>query len=349
MFRLFALLVISLLVVLPIKAQDDTTLILVTHDSFNVSEEVLAQFEAESGITVQILRSGDAGTMVNQSILSRNNPLGDVLFGIDNTFLSRALDNDLFVPYESPLLEDVPESFILDDEHRVTPVDYGDVCLNYDVAYFAENDLSLPESLGDLTDERYRGLLVVENPATSSPGMAFLLATVGVFGTEGDYTYLDFWAALVENDVLVVDGWETAYYGEFSASAGSQGTRPLVVSYASSPPVEVYFAEEPPETAPTGAIVADETCFRQIEFAGILNGTEKVEAAQQLIDFMLSQEFQEDVPLQMFVFPVQPETTLPEVFVEYATVADNPVSVDPADIDAHREEWIEAWTETVLR
>lgn len=349
MFRVFILLVMGLLLVLPVQAQDDTTLILVTHDSFNVSEEVLAQFEEESGISVQVLRSGDAGTMVNQSILSRNNPLGDVLFGIDNTFLSRALDNDLFVPYESPLLEDVPESFVLDEEHRVTPVDYGDVCLNYDVAYFAENDLPLPESLADLTDERYRGLLVVENPATSSPGLAFLLATVGAFGTEGDYTYLDFWSELVENDVLVVDGWETAYYGEFSASAGSQGTRPLVVSYASSPPVEVYFAEEPPETAPTGAIVADETCFRQIEFAGILNGTEKVEAAQQLIDFMLSQEFQEDVPLQMFVFPVKPDTTLPDVFVEYATVADNPVSVDPAEIDAHREEWIEAWTETVLR
>lgn len=349
MFRVFILLVMGLLLVLPVQAQDDTTLILVTHDSFNVSEEVLAQFEEESGISVQVLRSGDAGTMVNQSILSRNNPLGDVLFGIDNTFLSRALDNDLFVPYESPLLEDVPESFVLDEEHRVTPVDYGDVCLNYDVAYFAENDLPLPESLADLTDERYRGLLVVENPATSSPGLAFLLATVGAFGTEGDYTYLDFWAELVENDVLVVDGWETAYYGEFSAGAGSQGTRPLVVSYASSPPVEVYFAEEPPETAPTGAIVADETCFRQIEFAGILNGTEKVEAAQQLIDFMLSQEFQEDVPLQMFVFPVKPDTTLPDVFVEYATVADNPVSVDPAEIDAHREEWIEAWTETVLR
>ena len=349
MFRVFILLVMGLLLVLPVKAQDDTTLILVTHDSFNVSEEVLAQFEEESGISVQVLRSGDAGTMVNQSILSRNNPLGDVLFGIDNTFLSRALENDLFVPYESPLLEDVPEAFILDAEHRVTPVDYGDVCLNYDVAYFAENDLPLPESLADLTDERYEGLLVVENPATSSPGLAFLLATVGAFGTEGDYTYLDFWSELVENDVLVVDGWETAYYGEFSASAGSQGARPLVVSYASSPPVEVYFAEEPPETAPTGAIVADETCFRQIEFVGILNGTEKVEAAQQLIDFMLSQEFQEDVPLQMFVFPVKPDTTLPDVFVEYATVADNPVSVDPAEIDAHREEWIEAWTETVLR
>lgn len=340
--------VLMLAAIMPAAAQDET-LTLVTHDSFNVSEEVLARFETETGIVVEILRSGDAGSMVNQSILSKENPLGDVLFGIDNTFLGRALENDLFVPYQSPNLEGVPKEFILDPAYRVTPIDYGDVCLNYDAEYFAANDLPLPESLLDLTDPMYKGLLVVENPATSSPGLAFLLATVGVFGTEGDYTYLDYWTELVANEVRVVDGWETAYFGEFSGAAGSEGTFPLVVSYASSPPVEVYFMEAPPETAPTGAIVAPGTCFRQIEFAGILNGTEKVEQAQQFIDFMLGLDFQEDVPLQMFVFPVNPEAELPEIFVTYAQVAKDPVLVDSADIDANREEWIQAWTETVLR
>lgn len=342
----FALLI--LLLWSSVAAQDDV-LTVVTHDSFSVSEDVLAAFEAETGMRVEILRSGDTGSMVNQSILSRANPLGDVLFGIDNTFLSRALNNDLFVPYLSPALEAVPEEFILDDEYRVTPIDYGDVCLNYDTAYFEANNLPLPQSLAELTDPAYRGLLVVENPATSSPGLAFLLTTIGVFGTEGDYTYLDFWADLVENDVRVDDGWETAYFGSFSGSAGSEGSYPLVVSYASSPPAEVYFAETLPETAPTGAIVEPGMCFRQIEFAGILNGTEKVEQARQFIDFMLSREFQEDLPLQMFVFPVNPEAELPDVFVEYAQVADEPVLVDSAEIDANREEWIRAWTETVLR
>jgi thiamine transport system substrate-binding protein len=346
--KVWGALLFILLLAMPAAAQDNV-LTLVTHDSFNVSEEVLAAFEEETGITVEILRSGDAGSMVNQSILSKSNPLGDVLFGIDNTFLSRALDNDLFLPYQSPALEGVPEEFILDPEYRVTPIDYGDVCLNYDVAYFEENNLTLPESLDDLTDPAYKGLLVVENPATSSPGLAFLLATIGVFGTEGDYTYLDYWADLAENEVRVEDGWETAYYGSFSGSAGSEGTYPLVVSYASSPPVEILFAETPPETAPTGAIVAPGTCFRQIEFAGILNNTDKVEQAQEFIDFMLGKEFQEDLPLQMFVFPVNPEAELPEVFVEYAQVAEEPVQVDSAEIDAHREEWIQAWTKTVLR
>ena len=346
--RILIILLLSFTALLPLSAQENV-LTLVTHDSFNISEEVIAKFEEETGITVEILRSGDAGQMVNQSILSRENPLGDVLFGVDNTFLSRALENDLFVPYESPMLENVPQEFVLDEEHRVTPVDYGDVCLNYDRAYFEENGLALPESLDDLTSPAYRGLLVVENPATSSPGLAFLLATIGVFGTEGDYTYLDFWADLAENEVKVVSGWETAYYTDFSGSSGSEGVYPMVVSYASSPPVEVYFMEEPPETAPTGAIVAPGMCFRQIEFAGILDGTDQVEEAQQFIDFMLGLDFQEDVPLQMFVFPVNKEAELPEIFVEHASLADEAVVVDYDEIDENREAWIQAWTETVLR
>jgi len=243
------LLLVGLGVAGPLAAlQAPVELTVMTHDSFNVSEEVLAGFEEESGIRVRILRAGDTGTMINQAILSRRNPLGDVLYGIDNTFLTRALDADLFIPYESPLLEDVPAEFILDAQHRVTPIDYGDVCLNYDKAYFAEQELPLPTSFEDLLKPEYRGLLIVENPATSSPGLAFLLATIERFGsgaedeTEGEdaYTYLDFWADLVANDVLVVDSWSDAYYGEFSATG--QGARPLVVSYASSPPAEVYFA-----------------------------------------------------------------------------------------------------------
>lgn len=349
MKSLLWLVLFGLLLIIPVAAQENITITLVTHDSFAVSETVLEEFQAETGITVQILRSGDAGAMVNQSILSRENPLGDVLFGVDNTFLGRALEAEIFVPYESPLLADVPDAFKVDAENRVTPIDYGDVCLNYDMRYFAENDVPIPQSLIELTQPEYEGLLAVENPATSSPGLAFLLATVNEFGTEGDYTYLDFWTDLMANDVYISDDWSDAYYNQFSGSTGSQGTRPLVVSYASSPPVEVYFMETPPETAPTASIVADGTCFRQIEFVGILAGTEKVEAAQQFVDFMLSEAFQEDMPLQMFVFPVNPEAELPEIFTQFAAVPENPVVMDSAEIDANREVWIQAWTETVLR
>lgn len=342
---LFLMLVLSL----PVFSQENETVVVVTHDSFAISEEVLVQFEEETGIAVEILRSGDAGQMVNQSILSKNNPLGDVLFGVDNTFLSRALNAGIFVPYESPALEFIAEELLLDAEYRVTPIDIGDVCLNYDVAYFEDNALALPESLADLIEPDYADLLVVENPATSSPGLAFLLATIAEFGTEGDYTFLEYWDALRENGVLVVDGWTEAYYGEFSAPGRDTGTRPLVVSYASSPPAEVYFSDPVPEEAVTGAIVADNMCFRQIEFAGVLDGANNVDGAQQFIDFMLSKTFQEDMPLNMFVFPVIEDAELPEVFAEFALIPDNPATVDYELIDENREEWIQSWTEVMLR
>ncbi len=351
MKRFAFVLVLSVLVLsvfLSAAAQEKTTLTLVTHDSFAVSETVLEAFQKESGITVNILKNGDAGAMVNQSILSKDNPLGDVMFGVDNTFLGRALDASIFESYDSPAAKDIPDEFKLDPKNRVTPIDYGDVCLNYDVKYFTDKKIALPESLADLTKPEYKRLLAVENPASSSPGLAFLLATVKQFGTEGNYTYLDFWKDLVKNDVYISDSWDDAYYTQFSASSG-KGSRPLVVSYASSPPAEVYFADPQPDTAPTGSVIADGTCFRQIEFAGILKGTKNLEAAQKFVDFMLSQPFQEDMPLQMFVFPVIPEAVLPEVFIKYATIPEKPAVVDFADINANRESWLQAWTETVLR
>jgi thiamine transport system substrate-binding protein len=320
----------------------DVTLTLLTHDSFDVSADVVAAFTDTTGIGLQIAPVGDAGTLVNQAVLTRDAPQGDVLFGVDTAFLSRALDAELFVPYRSPELDAVDDRFVLDPDHRVTPIDHGDVCLNFDVAWFEARDLDVPGDLADLTEPAYAGLLAVQNPATSSPGLSFLLATVERFGEDG---YLDFWEQLVAGDVVVTNGWSEAYYEEFSATG--EGDRPLVVSYASSPPAEVYFADPQPDTAPTGVIEA--SCFRQVEFAGILAGTPHEQEARQLIDFLLSSTFQEDVPLTMFVFPVRDDAALPEVFVEHAVVPDAPLELDPEVIGEGRERWVEAWTATVLR
>ena len=321
----------------------DTSITLVTHDSFDVSEEVLASFTDETGITVELLPSGDAGSMLNQAILTKGSPQGDVLFGVDSTFLSRALDEDLFVPYESPALDGVDESLVLDPEHRVTPIDTGDVCLNYDKAVLEERGLEPPQGLANLTGPAYAGTLVVENPATSSPGLAYLLATVAEFGEDG---WQDHWRALRANDVEVAAGWEEAYYGSFSGAAGSPGDRPVVVSYASSPPAEVIFAEEPLDDAPTG--VVEGSCYRQIEFAGILSGTDHEEEAQRLIDFLLSPTFQADVPLSMFVYPVT-DVELPPEFVEHGPRPEDPYLLEAEVVAANRDAWIEEWTEIVLR
>lgn len=321
------------------------TLTVMTHDSFAVSEDVIAEFEQTHNVKVQFIKSGDAGEALNKAILSKGNPLADVLYGVDNTFLSRALDEGIFEPYNSPRLADIPDTFKLDPSNGALPVDYGDVCLNYDKAYFAEKNRLPPAGLEDLTQPEYKDLLVVENPATSSPGLAFLLATVGHFGEEG---YLQFWKDLRANGMLVVNDWETAYYTEFSGSSG-KGPRPIVVSYGSSPPFEVIFAETPPADAPTAAVVSDGSCFRQIEFVGLLQGTKNRDLAEQWVDFMLSPRFQEDLPLQMFVFPVNPNAKLNETFQKYLGLPQKPAFVSPADIAANRERWIEAWTEVVLR
>jgi thiamine transport system substrate-binding protein len=317
---------------------------LMSHDSFNISEEVIAEFETANNARVVYLPSGDTGAALNQAILSKNNPLADVFFGVDNTFMSRALNADIFEPYASPKLTEVSDTLKLDPQNRLLPVDYGDVCLNYDKAWFAEQGIEPPADLDTLTDANYRGLTVVENPATSSPGLAFLLATIVRFGEEH---YLDYWQMLRDNDVLVVDGWEEAYWGQFSAA--SDGDRPIVVSYASSPPAEVYFAEQPMNEAPTGVVLADGACFRQIEFIGILKGTQQRVLAEKLADFMLSKRFQEDIPLQMFVFPANTTAALPDVFVQYAKIPENPASISPEAIESNREAWIEAWAETVLQ
>ena len=320
-----------------------------THDSFDIGEETLAAFEAQYDAEVEVLQAGDAGVVLNQAILSADNPLADVLYGVDNTLLSRALDADILEPYASPLLDEIPDSLELDALHRALPVDYGDVCLNYDKGWFADQGLAPPANLEDLVKADYRGLTVVENPATSSPGLAFLLATVGHFGESGDYAYLDYWADLRENDALVVEGWEDAYWGQFTYGSGGEGDRPIVVSYASSPPVEVHFAEEPFEEAPTAAVVGDGSCFRQIEFAGVLKGAQDPELAQAWVDFMLGLTFQEDIPLHMFMFPANENAALPDVFANFAAIPERPAEVDYAAIEANREAWVQAWTEVVLR
>ena len=315
------------------------TITVMTHDSFAISEDVIKAFEADNNAKVSFIQSGDAGSMLNQAVLTKDAPIADVIFGVDNTFLFRALDADVFEAYPSPALNDIADEFKLDPSNRALPVDYGDVCINYDKAYFTENNLAVPQSFDDLAKPEYKGLLVVENPATSSPGLAFLLATRAHFG-DG---YLDYWKNLKDNGVVVVDGWETAYYTNFSASSG-KGPQPMVVSYASSPAAEVFFASTPLTESPTASIVASGMCFRQIEFVGILKNGQNKELAQKFVDFMLSQTFQEDMPLNMFVYPINKNAKLPEVFVKYAQVAESPAVLSYSEIASNRDTWIEAWT-----
>ncbi|MER0242795.1 thiamine ABC transporter substrate-binding protein [Streptomyces sp. HSW2009] len=329
------------------SGSDSKTVTVVSHDSFQVSKGVWKEFTKQTGYKVKVVRGADAGAAVNQAILSKGNPQGDVFFGVDNTLLSRALDKGVFAPYRAKDLDTVPSALQLDAaKHRVTPVDTGDICVNYDRKFFADKKLAPPNTFDDLIKPQYKNLLVTENAATSSPGLAFLLGTVGTYGADG---WQDYWKKLKGNGVEVVDGWEQAYNDRFSGSSGGsgKGDRPLVVSYASSPPAEVVGVEPQPKEGPTG--VATGTCFRQIEFAGLLDGAKNTKGGKALLDFMLSKTFQEDVPVSMYVNPVRQGAKLPEVFTKYGAQIAKPATVAPKEITDNREQWIKSWTSLVVR
>ncbi|RCH64699.1 thiamine ABC transporter substrate-binding protein [Streptomyces sp. SDr-06] len=324
------------------------TVTLVSHDSFAASDPVLKAFTAQTGYTVKVLKSGDAGAALNQEILTKGSPRGDVFFGVDNTLLSRALDNGVFTPYEAKGLDRIPADVQLDRaKHRVTPVDTGDICVNYDKKYFADKKLTPPQSFDDLIKPEYKDLLVTENVATSSPGLGFLLGSVARYGDEG---WQDYWKKLKANGVKVVDGWEQAYNTDFSGSAGgrkAKGDRPLVVSYASSPPAEVIYADPKPAEAPTG--VATSTCFRQTEFAGLLKGAKNEAGGKALLDFLISKKFQEDMPLQMFVDPVAKDAAVPPEFTKFGAKVTNSATVAPDKIAKNRDQWVKTWSSLVLK
>lgn len=318
------------------------TVTLVTHDSFALSDGILAQFEEETGLTVKQVAPGDGGALVNQLVLTKENPLGDLVYGIDTTFASRAIDEGVLQPYNSgaPAAADAAQHAVPDDdEGLLTAVDLGDVCLNVDHAWFAERGVPEPVTLEDLTKPEYKDLLVVTNPATSSPGLAFLVGTAARFGS---VQYKDYWARLRDNGVKVAEGWSDAYYTDFSGADG-KGPRPIVLSYASSPPSTVPEGGDEPTT---GALL--ETCTRQVEYAGVLAGAENVEGAQRLLDFLLSDAVQADIPGSMYMYPVSSAVDLPAEWEKWAPLATDPAPIHPKDIEANRETWIAEWTDIVI-
>jgi len=323
---------------------DSKEVVLVTHDSFAIPAQVKAAFEQESGLKLTILQGGDAGETVNRALLTKGNPQGDVLFGIDNNLLSRALDAGLFEPYAPAGLDRVDARYRLDQANRVTPVDHADVCLDIDKGWFGSHGIAPPTDLADLTQPRYRKLLVVENPATSTPGLAFLLATVARFGPNGWQSY---WRGLRANDMLVVDGWNEAYTARFSGAAGSKGNRPIVVSYGTDPAAEVMFSKKHLTATPIAIVPG--SCFRQVELAGVLRGATNADGARALIDFMLGERFQAALPESMFVLPVRNRTPLPDAFRRYAVSPAHPLELPTAAIGRNRDRWIDEWTQTVLR
>ncbi|PXY26606.1 ABC transporter substrate-binding protein [Prauserella coralliicola] len=315
------------------EAEGPTTVTLVTHESWAAPQEVLDAFERQSGIRIRVLKEGDAGELTNKLVLTKANPIADVAYGVDSTFASRALSENVFEPYTSPEADRGPQRYSVDSQHRLSAVDVGDVCVNIDTGWFAERGLPEPATFDDLADPRYRDLLVVENPATSSPGLAFLLATVARYGEQG---WTEYWQRLRDNGVQVVSGWTEAYTQEFSGSSG-QGPRPIVVSYASSPAAEIGDDGKPR----TKALL--DTCYRQVEYAGVLAGAKHPDKAGKVVDFLLSQQFQTTVAENMYVYPAREGVALPSGWAQAAPLPEDPASLPGEQVQAGRERWIEQW------
>ncbi len=318
---------------------ESKTLTVVTHDSFALSDDLKKEFAASTGYTVTYVQPGDGGALVNQLILSKDSPLGDVVYGIDNTFAGRAISEGVVTPYTPAPLPESVAKLAADDSGRLTAIDKGDVCVNADKKWFADKKLALPATLDDLIKPEYKNLLVVENPASSSPGLAWLTATVGA---KGDPGYLDYWTALKNNGVKVVKGWTEAYSTEFSGSSG-KGSRPLVVSYSTSPAFEV-----PKGGKESNTTALLQTCFRQVEYAGVITGAQNEVGARKFIDFLLTKKVQADIPGQMYMYPADSSVALPKDWQQFAPLAEQPFTVPAETISAKRDGWIREWTATVI-
>lgn len=313
------------------------TVTVVTHDSFAVPDDVVAAFEASSGIDVEFVDLAGGGAFANQLILTKDAPLGDVVYGIDLTVADQVVAADLLEDWTSsaPAATSEFAQSLPAPGPGLTPIDFSDVCLNVDLGWFEAAGIHAPATLEDLTDPQYAGLLSVSNPATSAPGLAFFYATLTAFG-DG---WIDYWTALRDNGLRVTGSWSDTYFVDFSAP-NYGGEFPIVLSYASSPPSELIDGE------PTTAALLD-TCFRTVEYAGVLRGTANPDAAQAVVDWMLSDEFQSTVATSMYVYPVSQTAEIPDEWRAHAPLADHPWGMPDLSAD-ERDRLVVAWTELVL-
>lgn len=322
------------------SSSDDETdsskqVVVATHESWAMPKSVLKEFTKETGYVVKVEPSGDAGALTNKLVLTKSSPIADMVYGIDNTFVSRAADEGVLASYEP---EKDPGSIFEPQDaglaELVTPVDYSDVCVNIDDTWFKKKGITPPTSFEDLTKPQYRDLTVSPAPTTSSTGLAFLLATIARFGGDG---WQDYWDRLASNGLKVTAGWSDAYEVDFTGGGGG-GDRPIVVSYASSPPFTVPEGGDKPTTS---ALL--DTCFRQVEYAGVLAGAENPKGAQAFIDFMVGKSFQQALPDNMYVYPVDSSVDLPASWADFAPTAQRPWSVPEATIAENRDIWLRNW------
>lgn len=301
------------------------TVTIMTHDSFALPDELVQKFEDESGYTLKTTAPGDAGAVVNQLLMAKDDPTVDGVYGVENHSTHRLIEEDAVAEFTPEDLPDSAEDEMVDG--RMTPIDQGQVCVNVDPAWFEEHGIEAPTSIDQLTEPEYAKRLVVTSPVSSSPGLAFLAATVEKEGEDG---WQDWWRQLLENDAKVAESWSDAYNSDFSAGEG-EGDYPLVLSYSSSPAFL-------PETE-----VIEDSCTPQVEYAGVVEGAQNPEGAEAFIEFMLSEDVQTAVPEALYMYPIDESVELPTEWEENAPLVEDPIEPDSQEVAENREQWLKDW------
>ena len=338
-FSFFKTTVGAALLAAGLSAAHAADLRVLTHSSFNLPKPLLAQFEKEAGVKLRITKGGDAGEMLNKLILTKANPIADVVYGIDNSLAPKALAADVLDRYTGAAASREPAVAL---PAPLVPVDFGYVTLNYDKAWFAKKGLALPKTLDELTQPAYAKLLVVENPATSSTGYAFLLSSIGSMGEDKAF---DFWGKLRANGLKVTKGWTEAYYTEFSLNGGKY---PLVLSYASSPAAELFYSKTKLKEPPTANLDLPGAVFRQVEGVALVKGGKQRAAAEKFVEFMRSVAVQRGMQTEMWMFPVEPGVAKADAF-QFAPEPAVYHAPSDADVAAKGTQWVARWTQVVLK
>ena len=200
---------------------------------------------------------------------------------------------------------------------RAVPFDQADVCLNYDETKVDGENLTVPTSLWDLTEEAWKGKIAFPSPLTSSPGRSFMVATVDYFENDDDNTTdaFDWWGAMADNDAIFTSGWTEAYERHYSGGYGERwveghlGDAAMTVSYCHSPGVEAFFSDNWTKST---SLTLPRTTFHQVEYAAVINGAVEVEAANAFIEYLLSEEVNQNMPENNLMLSVLTNASLPE-------------------------------------
>jgi thiamine transport system substrate-binding protein len=289
---------------------------------------IIPKFEELTGYKVRAISLGDAQEVLNRAILEKDNPKADVIIGIDNNMLSKALKAEVLSSYQSHNLDKIDESLIFDKTYNVSPYDYGFFSIIYDT----EKIDTPPSSMEELLSPNFEDKIILMDPRTSSPGLGFLLWTIDIYGDN----FTGYWEKLLSNVLTITDGWSSGY-GLFTS-----GEAPMVLSYTTSPAYHVEYED----TNRYQAVIFEEGNYIQIEGAGIIKNCPNRKGAETFIDFLLSEGFQKEVALTNWMFPVNTSLPLPESF-DYALKPEKSLQIDYMEIEDNLSSWIDEWLKVV--